>query len=58
LSDVLAGRGLAAGQEIEHLEAGLLAAVVLLLHALFQLGHGLGNRREFSIHARLCLAIA
>ena len=49
--NVLAGVGLATGEEIEHLEAGFLAPVMLMLQVLFQFGRGLGNGREFSIHA-------
>ena len=51
LRDLLARVGLGAGEEIEHLEARFLAAMGLLLQALFQLAYGLRNGWDFTIHA-------
>jgi len=48
---VLAGAGLPTGQQVQHLQAGLLMAIVLMWQALLERGDRFADRRDGVAHA-------
>jgi hypothetical protein len=49
----LAGVGLPTGQHVQHLQAGLLVAIMFMLQALFERGNLLEDRRDRVAHRSL-----